>query len=124
MFYNYPFQQQNQLQIPPMQSYAPKTMQMIYASEEEVKAYILAPSNQLYAIDKEQAILYIKTADSFGRSNVEKFRIVPFGEQRKEPVEILTKKDLEAFATKEQVAELRNKLINLEKGVKIEQKAE
>ncbi len=52
----------------------PKYSAVTYASEEEIKGYILQPNTQAWAIDREKPFFYIKTADNLGRSTLTKYK--------------------------------------------------
>lgn len=83
------------------QPYFQPTMQtkinnILYASEDEIKGYILQPNGQIWAIDREKPVFYIKTADNLGRSIVKKygFTEIDDNEPKMPNPEYLTKQDL------------------------------
>lgn len=85
-----------------------------YASEEEVRGYILQPNTQVFAIDREKPFFYIKTADNLGRSTVNKYKFeqvfddVVMDKQVKE--DYLTKADLKNIVTRDEFDNLSKTL--------------
>lgn len=91
----------------------PKPSPVSYASEEEVKGYFLSPNMQVFALDKEQPVFYIKTADNLGRSTLTKYRFEEIVEnvQPQENVEYLTKSDIEILTKELDMLKLRYKML-------------
>lgn len=98
----------------------PATKSIYYASEEEIRAYILQPNNQIMAIDREKPFFYIKSADNLGRSTMSKYKFEEVRENAEIPPknDYLTKEDLKGFALKSDVEELK-KLIETKKAVQV-----
>ena len=68
-----------------------------YATEEEVKAYILPPNAQMLALDREKSVFYVKSSDNLGRSMTETFKyekVTNEPEKVKLPENYVTKEDL------------------------------
>ena len=78
-----------------------KTSAVTYASEDEIRAYILQPNTQVWAIDRERPFFYIKTADNLGRSTLTKYKFEEFVEtaEATPKTEYLTKGDIAGLAT-------------------------
>lgn len=85
---------------PYYQATQPKYSAVTYASEEEIKGYILQPNTQAWAIDRERPFFYIKTADNLGRSTLTKYKFEEFteAEQATLKTEYLTKGDIAGLA--------------------------
>lgn len=96
-------QQQAQVQTP--RSSIP------FATEDEIRAYVLMPNTQILALDKEKPIMYIKTADAVGRSMVEVYeykKIVPSDTAKSADTSAyITREELGAYATKQDISDLR-----------------
>ena len=71
----------------------------LYASEEEVKGFILPPNSQMIALDREKPYLYIKNADALGRSVTEIFEYKKLEDNvsRETKEEFITRKEFEEF---------------------------
>lgn len=94
-----------------------------YASEEEIRAYILPQNSQILAMDREKPLFYIKSTDELGRSvmNVYKFeKITPQPQAQPQA----TAPDLSAYATREDFKPILERLEKLEKAVKNGRKKE
>ena len=92
-----------------------------YASEEEIRAYILPQNSQILAMDREKPLFYIKSTDELGRSvmNVYKFeKITPQAQPQ------TSAPDLSAYATREDFKPILERLEKLEKAVKNGRKKE
>lgn len=87
-----------------------------YASEEEVRGYFLSPNSQVFALDKEKPIFYIKTADNLGRSTLIKYRFEEFVEEEKPKPEYLTKVDIEGLTN--DIEALKTQFKNFEEHLK------
>ena len=84
-----------------------------YASEDEVRGYFLNPNTQIFAIDKEKPVFYIKTADNLGRSTVTKYRFEQIFDDTlpQQPKEnYLTKDDLKDIVRRNEFEELAKTL--------------
>lgn len=94
-----------------------------YASEEEIRAYILPQNSQILAMDREKPLFYIKSTDELGRSvmNVYKFeKITPQTQVQPQT----SAPDLSAYATREDFKPILERLEKLEKAVKNGRKKE
>lgn len=97
-----------------------------FVTEDEAKAFRVNPNQTVLLMNKDNNIFYIKSADSLGRSKLEKFSFEPFKE-KVEPVQALSintenflqKDDAKLFATKEDIKLLTEKLDKIQKQVKI-----
>jgi hypothetical protein len=121
---NYGYQFQNAYQ--PAYIQPKKYSPVVYTTEEEIKAYILQPNEQISGFDAEKSVLYIKTADNLGRPNLKKYRYEEIFENENivQPVNIenmVSKDDLKDLATKEDINLLQEKYTELEKMIKIKQ---
>lgn len=103
-----PFQTQQQVPTP-VQPQQPKT-NIQFFTEEEIKAYVLMPNAQIWAMDKEKPVFYVKTADNVGRStlNVFEYKSVSETAPQTESADYAKKSDLAEYATKQDIAELRS----------------
>lgn len=86
---------------PYYQATQPKYSAVTYASEDEIRGYILQPNTQAWAIDRERPFFYIKTADNLGRSTLTKYKFEEFVEtaEATPKTEYLTKGDIAGLAT-------------------------
>lgn len=94
-----------------------------YASEEEIRAYILPQNSQILAMDREKPLFYIKSTDELGRSvmNVYKFeKITPQTQAQPQT----SAPDLSAYATREDFKPILERLEKLERAVKNGRKKE
>lgn len=86
-----------------------------YASEDEVRAYILQPNTQIFAIDREKPLFYIKTADNLGRSTLTKYKFEQIFDNGN--VDTPTKED---YVKKDELKDIvrRNELDDLARSLK------
>lgn len=87
-----------------------KILGVNYASEEEMRSYMLNPNTQIIALDKEQPFIYIKTADNLGRSTFTKCKYSEVKDEAENANAYLTKDDLKNMATRQELQELQNKI--------------
>lgn len=87
-----------------------KILGVNYASEEEMRGYMLNPNSQILALDKEQPFFYIKTADNLGRSTFTKCKYEEVKEDGAISVAYLTKEDIKDMATRDELQDLQKKL--------------
>lgn len=92
-----------------------------YGTFDEAKAYIVAPTKSAMFIDRNNSMAYLKSTDFYGNPNLESFKFSKV-EPNVKPVEseeqYLTRKDAEFFVTKEDLKNINDKFISLEKLVK------
>lgn len=86
----------------------PATKSIYYASEDEIRGYILQPNNQIMAIDREKPFFYIKSADNLGRSTMSKYKFEEVRESEEIPPksDYLTKADLNGLVRREDLETL------------------
>ena len=103
-----PFQAPQQQQAPAQPQQTMTNIQ--FFTEEEIKAYVLMPNTQIWAMDKEKPVFYVKTADNVGRSalNVFKYESVNENASQANTADYAMKSDLAEYATKQDIAELRS----------------
>lgn len=84
-----------------------------YASEDEIRGYILQPNTQVWAIDREKPFFYIKTADNLGRSTLTKYKFEEFVEaiEVTPKNEYLTKNDMAGFTNELEALKTRFKTL-------------
>ena len=110
----YGYAPQQPFQAPQQQQALAQTQQtrtnIQFFTEEEIKAYVLMPNTQIWAMDKEKPCFYVKTADAVGRStlNVFKYESVNENNLHENTADYATKSDLAEYATKQDIAELRS----------------
>ena len=87
-----------------------KPMGIPYASKEEIEGYILPPNSQMFAIDRDKPLFYIKSADSLARSTVEIFEFKKYEPLKEVPSVVVensvTKDDLKDLVTKQDLADV------------------
>ena len=111
--------QQNQAQAQAQQAQRPTVQQgfVLVQSEQEARAYPVAPGNSITFKDESGPFCYVKTMgfSQLDRPTFERYRLVK-EEDAQEPVsgpqsgEPLTESILKGYATKEELAELREAL--------------
>lgn len=97
-----------------------------YATEEEVKAYILPPNAQLLALDREKSVFYIKSSDNLGRSMTEIFKydkVIDEQNQPKMPDNYVTKDDLSNLITRAEFESFMAQCKDIEKLLKVNKSA-
>jgi hypothetical protein len=103
---SYPQMSNNYAQ--PINNFGLKPMGIPYASKEEIEGYILPPNSQMFAIDRDKPLFYIKSADSLARSTMEIFEFKRYEPAKEVPsvvVEnVVTKEDLKDMVTKQDLA--------------------
>lgn len=94
---------------------------IIYATEDEIKAYILQPNSQIYAFDKEKPILRVKSADGIGRTTLDTYNLVKVDENINKSVsnDYLTKEEAKSFVTKEEFNKLVQQQNDIEKLLRV-----
>lgn len=100
--------------IPQQNSFLAPMNNIQLASLDEAKAYILTPNSQMLFLDKDKQRCYLKTADSYGQSNLEIYNLQK-QEQTQEiqvtPVEPIPKEiDLSGYAKSENLDNLKQEL--------------
>lgn len=96
----------------------------IFATEEEMKAYILPPNNQIFGLDRPNAVLRIKTADNMGNVNIEAYKLSLIDESKPKTTDVkeseyLTKKDIENLVTKDEFNSFMGQVKDIEKLLKV-----
>lgn len=98
---------------PPTPTIKPNTLQ--YATEEEIRAYILQPNSQVLAMDREKPLFYIKSTDELGRSSFTVYRFEKATATEQTPT---ATQDLSKYATKDEFKPIFERLEKLEKSLK------
>lgn len=97
-----------------------------YATEEEVKAYILPPNAQMLALDREKSVFYVKSSDNLGRSMTETFKyekVTNEPEHTKLPDNYVTKEDLSNLITRDEFESFMSQCKDIEKLLKVNKSA-
>ena len=97
-----------------------------YATEEEVKAYILPPNAQMLALDREKSVFYVKSSDNLGRSMTEIFKyekVTNEPEKVKMPENYVTKDDLSNLITRAEFESFMAQCKDIEKLLKVNKSA-
>ena len=97
-----------------------------YATEEEVKAYILPPNAQMLALDREKSVFYVKSSDNLGRSMTEIFKyekVTNEPEKAKMPENYVTKEDLSNLITRAEFESFMAQCRDIEKLLKVNKSA-
>ena len=97
-----------------------------YATEEEVKAYILPPNAQMLALDREKSVFYVKSSDNLGRSMTETFKyekVTNEPEKVKLPENYVTKEDLLNLITRAEFESFMAQCKDIEKLLKVNKSA-
>lgn len=119
-------------QTQPNASFGLKPMGIPYASKEEIEGYILPPNSQMFAIDRDKPLFYIKSADSLARSTVEVFEFKKYEPLKEVPTvvvensvtkddlkDLATKQDLSAFVSREEFNSFMAQCKDIEKLLKV-----
>ena len=104
-----------QPQQPQQPMIKPNTLQ--YASEDEIRAYILPQNSQVLAMDRDKPLFYIKSTDEFGRSTMNVYKFEKITPQTQAQPQL---PDMSAYATQEDFKPIIERLERLEKAVKNE----
>ena len=83
---------------------------IIWASEEEAKAYPLAPNSNVSILDRDKNILYLKSCDSMGMCMFKKFAITELEESKAVSV---PEPDMSAYVRREEFDELKQLISNI-----------
>lgn len=94
-----------------------------YATEEEVKAYILPPNAQLLALDREKSVFYIKSSDNLGRSMTEVFKYDKVTNEPDKSQNFVTKDDLSNLITRAEFDQFMAQCKDIEKLLKVNKNA-
>ena len=103
--------------LPPLQG-------VQFATEDEVKAYLVPPASRIMFMDRDKQVFYIKSADGLGVSNIEcySFQRVDLDNQKAsaetpaiDTSDLVKKEDLQGFVTTQQFSDAMKKLDDLQK---------
>lgn len=115
-----------QPQPQPQPNYEMPIQNILFATSEEAKAYIVMPNTKVLLIDKANGVAHLKFADNMGQSQTQLYRFEPIGADGKpiNNVEIsfenyVSKKELEemGFAKADDVKALHDKIDNLQRQI-------
>lgn len=98
-----------QIQNPPPAPTNNLMNNLMFMNEAEVKAYIVAPNSLIYAIDKEQMNLYIKSTDGMGNSSIDKWKLSKVDNNSNQTQNTLNQANLKDFA---RIDDLNNYVTN------------
>lgn len=106
----------------PMGNFGAKNF--IFATEEEMKAYILPAGQQMFGLDRANGVLRIKTADAMGNVNIEAYKLNVIDESKPKISEVnqseyLTKKDIENLVTRDELQGFMKQCKDIEKLLKV-----
>lgn len=103
--------------LPPLQG-------VQFATEDEVKAYLVPPASRIMFMDRDKQVFYIKSADGLGVSNIEcySFQRIDLDNQKAsaetpsiDTSDLVKKEDLQGFVTTQQFSDAMKKLDDLQK---------
>lgn len=121
--YQRPIQQPLQMNVTPQgdqASYPLRPNNLQYATEEEIRAYVLFPNTQISALDRNKPLLYIKTADDIGGSTFSTYKLeklVSTDKNKQDNVHPVISKDEITelgFATKDDLKPIIDNMTRLE----------
>lgn len=104
----------------------------IFATEEEMKAYILPPNGQMFGLDKTNGVLRVKTTDGMGNVTMEAYKLSLVDESKPKATEVkeskyltsddiknlVTKDDLKGIVTRDEFDKLAKRYSNIESLIK------
>lgn len=96
----------------------------MFATEEELKSYILAPNSQMFGLDRANSILRVKTSDAMGNVTLEAYKLTSVDESKPNVTEVnqseyLTKKDIENLVTRDELQGFMKQCKDIEKLLKV-----
>ena len=93
-----------------------------FVNSDEANAFIVMPNTKVMLIDKNNGVVYVKSADAMGQSSKELYKLEKIDSlESTTPKEtnFIKKDDLADFAQKADIKELSEKIERLQKQIKI-----
>ena len=105
-----PYQQSMPYNNPYANNRAQSNNKIIWASEEEAKAFPLTPNSNVSILDRDKNILYLKSCDSMGMCTFKKFAITELEEPKAANV---PEPDMSAYVRRDEFEELKQLINNM-----------